>query len=148
MIQEIPGKLTRHPVGTVRELWTLSYPLMASLLSSGLAILINRLYLVNFSITAFNAVSESAAFFATIEATTITLATISEVLVGKAYGAREYSKIGSSVWTMMWLSLISFIIFYPLAFWGSDFLFSGSPNKALAVSYFSTLCFFWTYVAV
>lgn len=140
--KEIPGQLTHFPVGTGRELWTLAYPIMVSLLSVGVMILANRVYLAQYSVDAFNAVSEAVMFFMTFEYTIVTLATISEVLVGKAFGAQEYGRVARSVWAMIWLSMSSTLLFLPLALYGAQALFSSSLNQEYAASYFSTLCFF------
>ena len=39
----IPGQLTQYPVGSVRELWTLAYPLMLSMFSVGAALFADSL---------------------------------------------------------------------------------------------------------
>lgn len=139
---EIPGQLTSFPVGTIRELWALAYPIMVSLLSVGVMILANRVYLARYSISAFNAVSEAAMFFMTLEFTMGTLSSVSEVLVGKAFGAQEYHRVSRPVWAMIWMSLGSFFVFFPLASLGADWIFDSSPNKALANDFFCTLCYF------
>lgn len=140
--EEIPGQLTRFPVGTMRELWALAYPIMGSLLSVGIMILANRIFLARYAVDAFNAVSEAVMCFMAIEFTMYTLAAVSEVLVGRAFGAVKYDQVSKPVWTAIWLSLASFIIFIPLAVFGVDFIFAGSSNKAYAKLYFSTLSYF------
>jgi multidrug resistance protein, MATE family len=140
--KEVPGQLTSFPVGTLRELWTLAYPIMVSLLSVGVMILANRVYLARYSVHAFNAVSEAAMFFMTFEFTMATLASVSEVLIGKAFGAQQYDKVARPVWAMIWMSVSSFLIFIPLAAFGANWIFSSSPNKALAHDFFSTLSYF------
>ncbi|MDB6081551.1 MAG: putative multidrug efflux protein [Chlamydiia bacterium] len=140
--KEIPGQLTSFAVGTTGELWTLAYPIMVSLLSVGVMSLANRVYLAQYSVNAFNAVSEAIMFFMTFEYTMVTLATISEVLVGKAFGAQDYHKVVRPVWAMIWMSIASSFLFLPLAFFGASYIFAGSPNKEYAASFFSTMCYF------
>lgn len=138
----IPGQLTRYPVGSVRELWTLSYPLMISLLSVGIMIFCDRLFLASISVEAFTGVSEAAMFFMAFEFSIVTLAAISEVLVGRNFGARNYEKIGSCIWAMIWMSVFSTAIFLPCGICGGDLLFYGSPYAETAKQFFCTLCFF------
>lgn len=104
-----PGQLTQFPVGTMRELVLLAYPIMVSLLSVGVMVLANRLFLARYSVDAFNAVAEAAMCFFAFEFTSCTLASVSEVLVGKTFGASQYAKVARPVWTMIWLSLASVV---------------------------------------
>lgn len=142
MQSKTPGQLTNFPVGTTRELWSLSYPIMLSLLSVGAMILADRVYLAHLSIQAFNAVSEAEMFVTTLEFCLVTLASYAEVLVGKAFGARDFNKVARPVWTMIWTSLGSYLVFLPLIFGGSKILFKTCPNADLALEYFTTLCYF------
>lgn len=137
-----PGQLTRFSVGSMRELWSLSYPLMLSLFSVGIMILCDRLFLASLSAEAFNGVSEAAMVFMTFEFSIVTLAAVAEVLVGRAYGARLFNQVSRPVWAMIWMGLATVVIFYPIAIWGADFLFYGSPYAEVAKDFFCTLCFF------
>jgi len=139
---EIPGQLTSHPVGSIRELWTLFFPIMMSLLASGSMVLFDRIFLAHYSTTAFSAVSEAAMFFMTFEYTVNMLVAAAEVLVGKAYGAARYDAVARPVWAMIWASLFSSLLFIPLGLFGSAYLFAGSPHPEYSCRYFSTLCFF------
>lgn len=142
MPRSTPGQLTNFPVGTVRELWSISYPIMLSLLSSGAMILADRLYLARLSLQALNAVSEAEMFFMAIQFSLVAFAAYAEVLVGKAFGASEDDKVGRSIWTMIWFSVASLGIFLGISFFATSFLFADCPNKDLAVSYFKTLIYF------
>jgi MATE family multidrug resistance protein len=136
------GQLTRFPVGSIAELWTLAYPLMISLLSVGVMIFADRFFLAKLSLDAFNAASEAAVFFMAVEFSIVSLVGVAEVLVGKACGAHNFPKVAKAVWSMIWLSLMSSVIFFPVAFFAVDLLFNGSPNKALAIEYFVSLSYF------
>ena len=142
MPRTTPGQLTHFPVGTVRELWAISYPIMLSLMSSGAMILADRLYLARLSVSALNAVSEAEMFFMAIQFCFVALAAYAEVLVGKAFGASNDAKVSRPIWAMIWLSLASTVIFLALSFFGTNILFSDCPNRDLATSYFKILILF------
>ncbi len=141
-----PGQLTIHPVGSIRELWSLAYPLMLSLFSVSLMVSIDRFFLAKLSLEAFNAASEAYMFVMIFEYTLVSLVAVVEVLVGKAYGSQNYSSVARPVWTMIWLSIASFLLFWPLAYFGADLFFASSPNQQLASDYFSSLMAFGPFV--
>jgi len=140
--KQIPGQLTSFPVGSICEIWTLSYPLMISLFSVGIMIFCDRLFLASISVEVFNGVSEAAMFFMAFEFSIVTLAAVSEVLVGRYFGARQFDRVAAPVWAMIWMSIASAAIFYPFALFGGDLVFYGSPYAAIAKQFFCTLCFF------
>ena len=50
-----PFKLTSYPIGSLREMWTIAWPLMLGLLSSSIMIVVDRLLLARCSINYMNA---------------------------------------------------------------------------------------------
>ncbi|MCE2983576.1 MAG: MATE family efflux transporter [Parachlamydia sp.] len=107
-------QLTRHPIGSIKECWSISWPLMLGLLSSSLMMFTDRLMLARFSSDALNATIISGVAFYTIIILPLIIAGISEVFVGRYNGASEKEKTGGPVWQMIWLSFL-FLPFFLLS---------------------------------
>ena len=138
----VPGQLTRFSVGSVRELWTLAYPLMLSMFSVGAALFADSLFLAHLSVDAFTAVAEASMFFMAIAFSFDTFVSISEVLVGRLFGEENYKKLAQPIWTMVFVSMASCVVFIPLGLKAGTLFFHDMPNSSLASTFFSTLCFF------
>lgn len=134
-IPQNPG-LTKYPSGSVRELWSLSFPLMLSLMSGSLMLFFDRLLLAHFSVDALNASTNASIIAAAIQFGFISTACIAEVFVGRYNGAGRLDKLGTPVWQMIWFSLATSLIFLPVALFLGPFLFSETPYAALEEQYF------------
>lgn len=125
--------------GSLKELWFISFPLMLSLMSSSLMFFADRLFLAQYSIEAHNAATSAGNMVAFLQFIFICTTCIAEVFVGQYNGAGEKSKIGSPVWQMIWLSLFSSLIFFPIGIYGGSFLFSASRYEVMEIEYFRYL---------
>lgn len=120
---EDSSPLTSYKPGSIWELWQISLPLMISNLASLLMIFIDRMFLANYSVEALNsAVSAGTLAWAFLGGFGM-LSSMSEIFVSQFNGAKQFAKIGSSVWQMIWISIFSTVFFLPLAFYGADFFF-------------------------
>lgn len=135
------NKLTRHTEGSIRELWAISLPLMISTLASLCMLFTDRLFLAHYSLDALNAVANAGTLAWALMTGVGTMTAMSEVFVAQYNGARQTERIGVSVWQMTWLSLFSYIIFLPLAYF-SDAIFSFTPNGHLEAVFFRWLMLF------
>jgi multidrug resistance protein, MATE family len=133
--------LTKFPEGSLRELWYVTFPLMLSFLSVALMSFTDRLFLARYSAEAFTAITDALTVGWTFVLGWIILANISEVFVAQHNGAKNYKKLGKSVWQTIWLSLSSIIFFFPLAFF-SDQLFFTSPTQHLERDYLRLIFYF------
>lgn len=134
--------LTRYPPGSIGELWRLSLPLMVSEFSVMLMLFVDRLYLAQFSQSAFNAaVSASTLGWAMIFGWMV-LANISEVFVAQHNGAQNYERIGAPVWQMLWLGLASTLFFVPMAIWGGALFFGTESEYEYQRQYLSWMLIF------
>lgn len=134
-------KLTNFSPGSIRELSTISWPLMFSFLSMSIMSFFNRFFLSHYSVEAFEA-SVSAmnlAFLFQIPCMRIT--TIAQVFVARFAGSQELEKIGSVVWQMIWLSIFSLFFTLPLGLSIGTKVFQGTSIEKLAFPYFSYLMF-------
>lgn len=120
-------QLTAFPVGSLREIFTVSWPLILAILSNSLMMFADRLFLANYSLEAMNASATGgmAAFLLLIFP--LVIAGMSEVFVGRLNGENQQEKIGQAVWQMIWFSIATGPYFWILSRALTPFLFYGSP---------------------
>lgn len=114
--------ITRYPLGSIREIGHIAFPLMLTNLSANLMLFLDRLILSRYSTETMNAaitigITCSIALF-----TTSAITTTAEIFVGRHNGAKEYQLIGRPVWQMLWFSFICFLFFIPLALYAGPYL--------------------------
>lgn len=134
--------LTKYPSGSLRELWSISLPLMLSLMSGSLMLFLDRLLLARFSIDALNACVNASVIAAALQFAFLTTAAIAEVFVGQYNGAAQYKKIAEPVWQMIWFSLSSAVVFLPLGLFAAPLFFFDPTYAHLETEYFKWLMFF------
>jgi len=128
--------LTKYKPGSFREILYISLPLMMSLLSNTIMILTDRIILAHYSIDAVNAVATVINTISVFNCAFVATAAIAEVLVGQFNGKREYKKVSSPVWQMLWWSLFSYILYIPCAFWGGHLLIPDAVYDSAYPFYF------------
>ena len=104
----------------MRELWSLSVPLMLATMSSMMMLFVDRLLLANYSTAALNAVTNATTLGWAIQFMWLALAGIAEVFVAQHNGAGEERKLGPPVWQMVWLGVLSLLFFAPMGLWVGD----------------------------
>lgn len=141
-----PYQLTSHPVGSLKEIFSVSFPLILGLLSTGLMLLADRLFLSHYTLESMNAsvTGGMAAFILIIFPQVV--ASMSEVFVGRLNGSGEKNKIGKSVWQFIWFCLASGPYFWVMSRYLAPYLFMGSPLIDMEGAYFiisSDFSIFW-----
>ncbi len=136
------NSLTRHPEGSIRELWSISLPLMISTLASLFMIFTDRIFLAHYSIEALNASVNAGTLAWALMAGIGMITAMSEVFVAQFNGAKQFKRLGIPVWQMIWLSLFSFVFFLPIAVWGAPSFFAGDRYVDLEIPYFRWLMLF------
>ncbi|OHE73151.1 MAG: hypothetical protein A2007_06385 [Verrucomicrobia bacterium GWC2_42_7] len=135
------NSLTKHPAGSVRELWTVAWPMILSSASGCLMLFGDRLVLSFYSQEAFNAnVGAMPWYWAFIFAFQKIIG-IAQVFVGQFNGEKNFRQIGSVVWQMIWLSLALWIFFIPFAPLGTPYLLAKNL-EVLGVPYLQILFLF------
>lgn len=134
--------LTKYPEGSIRELWTLSFPLMLSSFSILSMIFADRWLLAHYSTDAHNAAVTATTLGWAFIFGWVALANIAEVFVAQYNGAGLKSRLGEPIWQMLWLSLASWLFFYPLSNWGTELFFGSEALNALERDYFSQMLLF------
>jgi multidrug resistance protein, MATE family len=135
-------QLTKHPIGSLREIWTLSWPLMLGLLSGSLMMFADRLLLARYSPAALNATATAGMATYILMIIPLILAGISEVFVGRHHGADQKEEAGKPVWQMLWLSLFTWPLFYFGSTLMPSVLFAGTGNEVFETLYFQWILFF------
>ena len=127
--------------GGIRDFLYLFFPALLMSFSSYFAIFIEKILLGRFSTEALQiAVSTNYACMI-FQAPCKSLAMMSQVFVGRWYGANERCKIGSGIWQFIWFSLLSMFIMVPLGMLYGKFYFHGTPIEQCGLPYFySLLC--------
>jgi len=137
-----PQKLTRYPLGSLRELWAISLPLMISLLSGSLMLFLDRLLLAQSSIDCLNACTNAGILAQALQFPFISTAAIAEVFVGQYNGAGQKKRLGEPVWQMIWLSVMTAFFFVPIGLWGGPFIFHDPTYAPLENAYFKWILIF------
>lgn len=134
--------LTKHKEGSLRELWTLSFPLMLSSFSVLMMVFSDRWFLAQYSTDAHNAVVAATTFGWSFIFGWMSLAGISEVFVAQYIGSGQPKRIGEPVWQMIWVAVISWLFFIPLSMFGTELFFGSGAESVLEREYFSIMLLF------
>lgn len=141
-------KLTPHPLGSIRELWTISWPLILSLFSMSLMLFTDRLFLSRHSVTDLNATATAGTATYTFLILPIAISAISEVFVGRYHGQDRFLEVGKPIWQIIWFAAMLTPLFVLFAIFAPSFLFYDSPNALKETTYFSTLLYFSPFVFI
>ena len=98
-------QLTDYSVGSLREVWSISWPLMLGLLSSSLMMFADRLYLAHYSVVSMSAMAVGGLYAFLILLLPLGICQITEVFVGRAHGKEAHDEAGRPVWQVLWIAL-------------------------------------------
>ncbi len=132
-------QLTSHPIGSKREFWALTWPLMIGLLSSTLMFSIDRLFLAHLDPLALNAAVNGGMAYYMFLVIPLGIVEIAEVVVGRLHGEKRLQEIGTAVWQMVLFSVCLLPIFLLIAAITPSLLFQDTGNMAAETLYFQTL---------
>ena len=104
-------QLTKHKVGSIREIWSMSWPLMITICSTSIMFFADRLYLARYSVEAMNALAIGGIWTFFISVLPYAICEICEVFVGKENGATNHAATSRPAWQMLWFSLFSWPYF-------------------------------------
>jgi len=137
MTQPLPSyQLTRHPIGSLREIWAVSWPLMLGLLSASLMFLSDRLILAKTSMAAMNGATNGGVTTWAMLVFFVVIAEATEVFVGKYNGEGSFSKVGRPVWQMLWMILLITPLYWIGARVLAPYLFYDTGNTQNESDYF------------
>ncbi|CRX39172.1 MATE family efflux transporter [Estrella lausannensis] len=129
-------QLTRHPVGSISEIWNVSWPLIVGLMSASVMLFVDRLLLSRYSVDSLNAATSSGTAAYAVILLFMAIAAISEVFVGRFHGESRLTELGKPVWQMIWFSILTTPFFLAAGFFLPPLIFQGSPLYHEESSYF------------
>ena len=131
-------RITKYPIGSLRELSFLSLPLMISTLSASLLGWCDRYFLSLYSIDAWKASTAATNLTFFFQIVLIMIAFVTQGFIGHYKGAKQEKMIGPFIWQMIYFSFLSMLITYPLSF-VSELYLKGIKPEYEAILYFRYL---------
>jgi len=135
-------QLTKHPIGSLKEIWAVSWPLMLGLLSASLMYFSDRLILAHFSFLAMNAAANAGMATWGALIFPLVIVEVTEVFVGRFNGEGKLAEVGRPVWQMIWLSIFTIPVYSIGSRIIAPILFAGTGNTQFESDYFITMCDF------
>lgn len=132
-------QLTKHPIGSLREIWTMSWPLMLSLVSNSLMLFVDRLLLSWHSPLALAAGANASMAYYLFLVVPMAICAISEVFVGRLHGEGRLQEIGRPVWQTVWFALLLACPLWLVAGYLTDLVFYHTGNEEYEIPYFQML---------
>lgn len=112
--------LTAYPAGSMREVFSISLPLILMAASGNLMHFFDRVFLAQYDLHAMNTAIAAYIPVQTLHFSTIAIASIAEVFVGRYNGAQKFKQLSWPVWQMIYFSLFTILIFWGCAFVGIE----------------------------
>ncbi len=139
--KELSNDISDNLPSNIKHVWLVAYPLMISALSEHLMLTADRYILSRYSTDAAIAVGLAGMASAIFHLGGTSIANIATVLSGRYNGSKEYHKVASPVWQMMYFSIMLTVLFVPLAYFAGDFVIH--PNlMAQGMPYFFIMMLF------
>lgn len=132
-------QLTKYPSGSLREIWTMSWPLMLSLVSNSLMLFVDRLLLSWHSPLALAAGANASMAYYLFLVVPMAICAISEVFVGRLHGEEKLKEIGKPVWQTVWFAFLLAGPLWLAAMYLPDLVFYRTGNEEHEVIYFQML---------
>lgn len=110
-------------------------PITLSLLSSSLLLFLDRTFIAHYSLESLEACTTAVSICLFVQIPFIRIANMTNPMVGNLIGRGEKEEVGSSVWQMIWFSLMSSIIAVPLGILAIHFVLKRTMIETLAIQY-------------
>jgi MATE family multidrug resistance protein len=141
-ITEEYGKLTKHPQGSMRELFAIAFPLMLAILSSNMMMFLDRLILANYSLAAMNAAASAGVVCSVMIYGALGITAIAEVFVAQFNGSKQRKKAAKPTWQMIWFSCLLIGPFYLAAEYFGPYLLGDYHYEDLSLPYYQWTLYF------
>ncbi|MEI8365898.1 MAG: MATE family efflux transporter [Parachlamydiaceae bacterium] len=132
-------QLTKYPIGSVREIWAMSWPLMLSLMSNSIMLFVDRVLLSWHSSSALAAGANASMAYYLFLVVPMAICAISEVFVGRLHGEGKLGEIGKPVWQTIWFAFMLFVPLWLVALYLPDIVFYRTGNEEHETAYFQML---------
>lgn len=133
---------------STKEVLKFSLPLILSSLSMNIMIAMGRMVLTKHSVEAMNAAALAGTSVALFSFILISVCQIASVFVGQYNGKGEFEKTAQPTWQMIYLSLLSFVVFIPLSYYTEYVCFIPEYFRADGVPYQRILMAFVPFQAI
>ena len=130
--------------GSFKDVLRISLPLILSMSSSSLMSLIDRILLSRYDIDHYNAVFVINLMYAAILFFGTGVSSIAEVFCGQYNGLRQYKKIPSPVWQMLYFSLTSAPLLIIAGQYGANLFL---PSEAMIAKQYYTIMISFTFIS-
>lgn len=110
------GMLNSEVDSSWKSIFSVTLPIVLSSLSNAVMYNIDRVMIAAYSTDALNAVCISGNLFGVFSFLFIGITDTAEVYVGQYNGSRNYDRLASPVWQMLYFSFATSIIFFPIAY--------------------------------
>lgn len=135
-------QITKHPIGTIREVWAMSWPLMISLVSNSFMMFIDRLFLSWHAPSSLAAGANASMAYFLFLVVPMAICAISEILVGRLHGEGRLSEIGRPVWQTIWFAFLLTLPLWVVSVNCTDLIFYETGNQNEEIAYFTILMYF------
>ena len=106
---------------SLKSILSVTVPMVLTAMSSNFMFVIDRIMLAGYSIDSMNASIISANLVGIFTFMLIGIADSAEVFVGQYNGSKQYEKLAAPAWQMIYMSLASCVILWPMAYF-SDYV--------------------------
>ena len=130
--------LTRYPIASLRELFSLAFPLIITAFSISMLNLTDRILLSFYSQKAWMACCAAMNLLYLPQLGLTIIASISQAFIGYYKGAGQNNQIGPFIWQMIYFSLATIIFSYPFILISKIYLADIEVRKDAAI-YFNIL---------
>jgi len=114
---------------------------MFFLLCDTLTVFTERIFLSHYSVHGVHASLNGTYLASIFQSPCVAIAAIGQVFVGFYQGSGELKRIGPCIWQLVWFSLFSLLITFPLGMWASSAYFKNTVIQQAGAEYFKILAF-------
>lgn len=128
--------LTKFSQGSIREVFSISYPIFLALLSSCMMSFCDRYFLSQHSLEAFQGVCIGGYLVLLFQAFCMKITSINQIFISQTLGEKQEGFIGPYTWQMVWGSFLISLVIIPIGLLTNHFYFSKTPIQILGSQYF------------
>jgi MATE family multidrug resistance protein len=132
---------TSYQFGSLREVISLSLPIMLTLFSGSMMGFVEGVFLAKHSLSAMESVGSATYLCRLFQLPCMSIALFAQIFIATYMGSKQYDKVGRCIWQMIWFSGLSMLITLPLSFAIAPIFFSGTSVVVTGSQYFHILAF-------
>ncbi len=119
----------------------ISFPLMLVAFSANFMIFADRMIVSWYDLEAMNAIAYVGMLCAIFQSGATAISSIAEVFVGQYNGAKEFQKASIATWQMIWFSVMTITILWPMALFGGEYILEDIYYKH-GIGFYKVVMFF------